>query len=293
MRSPQSDAKAATHTMRSEELINNLHVGSRRGERVTVSISKLLRKGKCLILAYDQGLEHGPTDFNAQNVDPEYVLNIALEGGFSAFACQIGIAEKYYHGAYRDIPLIVKVNGSTRLPKINPISTQVCSVERAIKAGASAIGYTIYDGSPNEPRMFHEFSKVVEQAHEYGLPVVAWMYPRGPSIQSMSNEVLAYSARIGLELGADIIKLKFNGDVENLKWMVRCAGRTKIVISGGEKEGELEFINEAAKVRDAGVLGMAVGRNVWQSEKPYSVARALQKVFYEQKPALEAAQLLR
>lgn len=258
-----------------------------------VSISKLLKKGKCVFLAYDQGLEHGPGDFNARSVDPEHVLNIALEGGFSAFACQIGIAEKYYHGAYRDIPLIVKVNGSTRLPKINPISTQVCSVERAIKAGASAIGYTIYDGSPNEPKMFHEFGKVVEQAHDYGLPVIAWMYPRGPSIQAMSNEVLAYSARIGLELGADIIKLKYNGDQEHLKWMVRCAGRTKIVISGGDKLPELEFLNEAQAVRDAGVLGMAVGRNVWQSDKPFSVARALQKVFYENRSSMEAAQLLK
>ena len=258
-----------------------------------VSISKLLHNDKCLILAYDQGLEHGPTDFNAKNVDPEYILNIAFEGRYSAIATGIGIAEKYYEGAYKEVPLIVKLNGKTNLAKINPISRQVCSVERAIKVGASAVGFTIYDGSPNEPTMFHEFGKIVEQAHDYGLPVVCWMYPRGPNIRELDNEVLAYSARIGLELGADIIKMKFNDDVENLKWMIRCAGRTKIVISGGEKVAPETFLNEAQKVMDAGVLGMAVGRNVWQSDKPFSVTRALQAVVYNGKSALEASQLLK
>lgn len=262
----------------------------KRGEQL--NIQKLLRKDKCLILAYDQGLEHGPTDFDARNVDPEHVLNIAFEARFSAIACQIGIAEKYYHGHLREVPLIVKVNGSTKLPHINPISTQVCSVERALKAGASAIGFTIYDGSPNEPQMFRAFAKVVEEAHDYGLPVVAWMYPRGPDIKSMSNEVLAYSARIGLELGADIIKCKFNGDVENLKWMVRCSGRTKIVISGGSKEQPQEFLNNAHSVLRAGAIGMAVGRNIWQSENPYGTARALTAVVYDGKTPLEAAQYL-
>ena len=140
-----------------------------------VGISKLLYKDKALFLAYDQGLEHGPTDFNAQNADPEFIFKLAFEGRFSAVACGPGVAEKYYEGVYRDVPLICKVNGKTSMAKINPISRQICSVDRAIKMGASAVGYTIYDGSPNEPTMFHEFGKVVEQAHDYGLPVVVWM----------------------------------------------------------------------------------------------------------------------
>jgi class I fructose-bisphosphate aldolase len=119
------------------------------------------------------------------------------------------------------------------------------------------------------------------------------MYPRGPNIQELDNKVLAYSARIGLELGADIVKMKFNGDVENLKWMVRCAGKTKIVIAGGDRTSPETFLNEAQKVMSAGCLGMAVGRNIWQSEKPFSVTKALQAVVYDGKSALEAANLLK
>ena len=258
-----------------------------------VNISKLLFKDKALFLAYDQGMEHGPTDFNEKNVDPNYMLDIAYEGKFSAVALLPGVAEKYYEGMYRDIPLILKLNAKTNMPKINPISRQICTVDHAIKMGAAAIGYTIYDGSPNEPTMFHEFGKIVEQAHDYGVPVGCWMYPRGPSIVENDNKVLAYSARIGLELGADIIKMKFNDDVDNLKWMVRCAGRTKIVISGGDKVEPSKFLLEAQKVMSAGALGMAVGRNVWQAERPFSVTRALKAVVYEGKSAMEATQYLK
>ncbi len=256
-------------------------------------LSRILKRGKCLILTYDQGLEHGPNELVGKSIDPEFAFDLALEGGFSAIACHIGVAEKYHKGPYRDVPLIVKVNGSTQLPHINPLSTTVCSVERAIKAGASAIGFTIYDGSPNEPEMFREFSEVCEQAHDYGLPVIAWMYPRGPGIKHMSNEVLAYSARIALELGADIVKVKYNGDRENLAWMTRTAGRTQIVVAGGRKRDELEFLAEMKDVLDVGCLGVAAGRNIWQSKKPYSVARALRTLVYDGKSIAEAAQHLK
>ena len=75
--------------------------------------------------------------------------------------------------------------------------------------------------------------KIEEEAHEYGLPVIAWMYPRGKSVENeFARETLAYSARIGLELGADIIKMKYNHNPADLKWIVKSAGKTKVVIAG-------------------------------------------------------------
>jgi len=266
---------------------------SPRGEALSINMNRLLHKGKALFLAYDQGMEHGPRDFDKKNVDPEHVLNIALEGGYTGIILLPGVAEKYYHGAIRDIPLIVKLNGKTSLAKIDPISRQFCSVERAIKMGASAVGYTIYDGSPNEPEMFKEFGKIVEEAHDYGIPVIAWMYPRGRFIKDdESNEILAYSARVGLELGADVLKLKFNGDIDNFKWMLRCAGRAKVVVAGGNKTDPKQFLNDVSKVVSAGAMGIAVGRNVWQSDRPFSISKALRSVVIDGKSALEASKFL-
>ena len=73
-----------------------------------IRIDKLMRDDKALFLAYDQGLEHGPVDFNIHNIDPNYVLYIATHGGFNGFICQKGIAELYHENYYKKVPLILK-----------------------------------------------------------------------------------------------------------------------------------------------------------------------------------------
>ncbi len=249
-----------------------------------IDVQKLLRDDKAIFLAYDQGLEHGPTDLNLKTVDPTYILDIALDGGFNGIILQHGLAEKYYHGAYKDIPLILKLNGKTKLPHVEPNSKQICSVKRAIQLGASAVGYTIYPGSEFEEEQFEEFGKIVEEAHHHGLPVVLWVYPRGKAIENdLDNDLLAYSARIGLELGADFVKLKYNDDPEGYKWVVQNAGRTRVAAAGGEKESEKEFLDKTYELLQTGVKCFAIGRNIWQSDRPFSVAYAMKEIVFNGK----------
>jgi fructose-bisphosphate aldolase, class I len=256
---------------------------------------RLLRDGKAMFLSYDQGLEHGPGEFTEKTVDPQHILDIALEGGYTGVILQHGVAQKYYHGAYKDVPLIVKLNGRTMLPKMVPVSRQICSVHRAVKLGADAVGYTIYDGSRAEPEMFSEFGRIVEEAHDYGIPVIAWMYPRGQDVHdAMANDVLAYSARIGLELGADMIKLKYNGDLENFKWALKCAGRTRVLTSDVEKRSAREFLQEVYDtVVAANGDGIAVSRSVWQDERPFSLSKALAEIVFKKKKPEEVLHLLK
>ncbi|MBR9692466.1 aldolase, partial [Candidatus Woesearchaeota archaeon] len=208
---------------------------------------------------------------------------------------QPGTAEKYYHGKYRKVPLIVKLNGKTILPDIEPISRQHCSVERALKMGASGVGYTIYPGSKHEPEMFQEFGHIVEEAHNHGIPAVLWLYPRGQGIHNeLDNELIAYSARIGLELGADILKLKYNEDLENFRWILKCAGKAKVVISGGSKKSHPAFLKDVYEtIVEAGGAGMAVGRNVWQDERPFSLSKAIQEVVFKHKRPDQVLHLLK
>jgi class I fructose-bisphosphate aldolase len=101
-------------------------------------MNSFLRNGKGMLLAYDQGFEHGPSaDFNDKNIDPAYIMDIAEKGDFTGVVLHKGLAEKYYNGK---VPLIVKLNGKTSLPKGEPISTMVCSVEEAIRLGAKGVG---------------------------------------------------------------------------------------------------------------------------------------------------------
>jgi len=108
-------------------------------------MAPFLRKDRGIILAYDQGLEHGPSkDFNATNVDPTKIIEMAEKGGFTGLVFQKGVAENYYRGK---VPLILKLNGKTSLPGGEPFARQICSVKQAIDLGAKAVGYTIYPGS--------------------------------------------------------------------------------------------------------------------------------------------------
>jgi len=245
------------------------------------TLSGITRHGKTVILAYDQGFEHGPVDFNVTNVDPEFIMRLGVQGGYNAVAVQSGIAEKYYGSIYRDIPLIVKLNGKTRFDNKDPLSLQHTSVSKAASLGATAVGYTIYLGSTHEQKMITEFGKLTEEAHSFGMPSICWMYPRGPPIQDeLSTDTLAYGARIAMELGADLVKLKFNGDVEATKWIVKSAGKAKVVIAGGSKTGDDEFLGMARQVMETGAIGLAVGRNIWQHESPLDITRKLKDVVF-------------
>jgi len=250
-------------------------------------MSPFLSEGRSMLLAYDQGLEHGPSkDFDDRNIDPTFIMETAVKGGFNGVIFQKGVAERFYNGK---VPLILKVNGKTSLPQGEPVSRQVCSVEQAVSLGAKAVGYTIYLGSAFEAEMLSEFGKVQEEAHERGLPAIAWIYPRGAAVQSdTSKEIVAYAARTGLELGADAVKIKYTGDSASFSWAVKAAGGVKVFMSGGPKAPtDEDFLNQVRGVIDAGATGLAVGRNVWQNRDPLSMAEKLRKVIFglSKKPA--------
>jgi class I fructose-bisphosphate aldolase len=187
-----------------------------------INLNKILRNKKALFLAYDQGLEHGPTDFNDKNVNPDYIIKIAKKGKYTGIIFQKGIAEKYKTEIKKSrIPLILKLNGKTNLLKGEPISRQLCSIDEAIKLGAKAVGYTIYIGSQHESIMMKEFENIERQAHKKKIPVIAWIYPRGKNINNKKkSELMAYAARTGLEIGADIVKIQYTGNINDLKWAV-------------------------------------------------------------------------
>jgi fructose-bisphosphate aldolase, class I len=248
-----------------------------------INLNKIMTKGKAIYLAYDQGLEHGPTDFNHQNIDPNYIIDIAKKGNYNGIIFQKGIAEKYQKEIKESkIPLIVKLNGKTSFLKLEPYSPPLCTVDQAVDMGAAAIGYTLYIGSKHEARMFQEFEIIQEQAHDYGLPVIVWLYPRGKAIKDeFDKNVLAYSARVGLELGADIIKMKYNGNPEDLKWIIKAAGKVKVVIAGGTKAKEADLLKQVKEITKAGVAGLAIGRNIWQSKKPLDITKKLKKIIFK------------
>ena len=260
----------------------------------TISVHKLLREGRASFLCYDHGLEHGPKDFTLDTCDPEHALNIALEGRWTGVVMHAGVAEKYYRSYFKQVPLIVMLNARTALPEMEQDAKLVCSVERAIKLGATAVAYTIYDGSRFEEDMLQEFGSVVETAHDYGMPVVAFMVPRGKFAQhKLGVDLSAYSARIALELGADFCVLHFDGDFEALKWVVANAGKCKLLVSDFDGCQIPNCLEKVSASLLAGAKGIAWGHTIWHHKKPFSVSRALERMLYHDETVEEALKAMK
>jgi class I fructose-bisphosphate aldolase len=248
--------------------------------------------GTLLLLPIDQGIEHGPRDFfpNPASKDPEYQFRLAAEAGYSALACQIGLAEKYYPDYAGQVPLILKVNGRTDVPPSDEaFSSTNASVEDAVRLGADAVGYTMYLGSPLQTTDLHQLKGVREDCDRYGMPLVVWAYPRGSAIDKKGGRdsfyAIDYAARMAMEMGADVVKLnmpKINPETdkdapapynemqvtqeEAIGHCVASAGRSLVVLSGGSKADDETVLSNTKAVMDAGGSGVIFGRNVWQRE---------------------------
>ncbi len=256
-----------------------------------------LANGTLMVLPLDQGLEHGPTDFfpNPAALDPDYQFRLAVEGRYSAIALGIGLAEKYMGDYCGQVPLVLKLNGKTNIPDDDEaVSGAFASVEDAVRLGADAVGYTVYVGSPRQDLELREYRKVRQDCERLGMPLVMWAYPRGRGIDAKggrgSTFAQDYAARVAAELGADIVKLH-EPDPPNdrvpepyrslredaaarVRRVVRSAGRTLVLFSGGEKDDRDERV--LAKIRlymNGGATGVMFGRNMWL--RPMSEALAL------------------
>lgn len=249
-----------------------------------VDLTKISKNGKVLLLAYDQGMEHGPSDFDGENVNPEYILKIGIDGGYTGIIFQKGVAEKYYLKELADkLPLIIKLNGKTNLVKTRePYSPLLCTVDEATKLGASAVGYTIYIGSEYEEQMLKELAEVVRQAHDQNVPVIGWMYPRGKNVSDpLDPKIIAYAARVGLEVGCDLVKVSYSGSMDGVRHIIDSAGKMGVIFAGGQKQDEVAFLEMAKTVMQSGAKGMAVGRNIWQNEKPLEITEKLKEIVFQ------------
>ena len=246
--------------------------------------------GRMMVLPIDQGLEHGPRDFfvNPESKNPEFQLRLALEGGFSGIAFQVGLAGKYLRAFAGKVPLILKLNGKTEIPPDDEaFSPCHASVEDAVRLGAEAVGYTCYIGSPRQDEDFIQFGRIRREAEQAGLPVIMWAYPRGTFVEQRGGRdsfyAVDYAARVAQELGADVVKVNYPkideakrsqypkpynelklSEREMLEHLVASAGKTFILMSGGGRRSDEELIEDVRVALEAGVTGFIFGRNMWQ-----------------------------
>lgn len=256
--------------------------------------------GKLVILPVDQGFEHGPARSfapNAAGYDPDYHISLAIESGCNAYAAPLGFLEAVAGKFMGEIPLILKLNNSDTLAKVDhPMSAVTSSVKDAVRLGCTAVGYTIYPGSGARNQQYEDLRDIIAEAKSYGLPTVLWAYPRGNLSKDGETaiDVVAYAAQISAQLGAHVIKVKPPKDfleqaeakkvyekyniptktlADRVRDVVKSAfnGKRIVIFSGGETKDTAGLMEDIRQIHAGGGFGSIMGRNAFQRPHDESV----------------------
>ncbi len=232
--------------------------------------------GRTVIVPMDHGVSVGPIQGLE---DMEKTISRITAGGADAVLVHAGIAKKVETDR---VGLIIHLSGATRLTDDPNWKMQLSTVKEALRLAADAVSVHINVGSQKEQDMLEKFSKVVEECDDFGLPLLAMMYPRGPSIQNEhALDVVSHAARLGFELGADVVKTNYTGDVQSFREVVRSV-KVPVVVAGGPRTKDalslLRMVSDATK---AGALGVSIGRNVFQDPDPATMTRALVGIVHD------------
>jgi fructose-bisphosphate aldolase/2-amino-3,7-dideoxy-D-threo-hept-6-ulosonate synthase len=158
------------------------------------------------------------------------------------------------------------------------------SVKEAIRLGADAVSLHINIGSKEEPNMLYKIGQVADECNEWNMPLIAMMYPRGDNILNPHDPaIVAHTARIGAEAGADIVKTVYTGNVDTFREVVKSCP-VPIVIAGGPKSNtDMEILQMCQDAMRAGAIGVTFGRNIFQHNNPNEIIKALHAIIIENK----------
>ena len=247
--------------------------------------------GRTVIVPMDHGISVGPID---GLIDIQETIQRVVEGGANAIVEHKGLVGAGHRKRGKDIGLIIHLSASTSLAPFPNAKTLVCSVEEAIKLGADAISIHVNLGDSQEKEMLEDFGRVSYEARTWGMPLLAMIYPRGEKIKDEYDvEVIKHAARVGNEMGADLVKVSYTGSVETFKEVVTgCA--VPVVIAGGPKMNSDREILEMVKGSiDAGGAGISIGRNVFQHSDPKRMLMAMSAIVHENSNVEEALKILK
>ncbi|MDQ7031973.1 MAG: 2-amino-3,7-dideoxy-D-threo-hept-6-ulosonate synthase [Desulfonauticus sp.] len=246
--------------------------------------------GRTIIVPLDHGVTVGPIP---GLIDLKKTIDDIAKGGANAVLMHKGLSRCGHRGQGQDMGLIIHLSASTCLSPFPNAKTLVGTVEDAIRLGADGVSVHVNLGDETERDMLKALGEVTSKANEWGMPVLAMVYARGPKIKNEYDvEVVKHCARVGEELGADVVKVPYTGDAESFEKVVESCC-VPVVIAGGEKMGSDEAILKMVyNAIAAGGAGLSIGRNVFQHDNPELLVKALACIVHEDGTVEEAKAIL-
>jgi fructose-bisphosphate aldolase/2-amino-3,7-dideoxy-D-threo-hept-6-ulosonate synthase len=244
---------------------------------------------KTIIVPMDHGVSNGPI---AGLIDMAEAVNLVAEGGANAVIGHVGLALYGHRQGGRDVGLILHLSASTSIGPDPNEKVLVNSVTNALKMGADAVSIHVNIGADSEARMLQDLGNVAVECMEWGMPLLAMMYPRGKKI-THENDVdqVKLAARVAAELGADIVKTVYTGDPESFREVTRGCP-VPVVVAGGSKTDDRTTLELIEGAMAGGAAGISIGRNAFQHRTPARFVRAAACIVHADKSVEEALKIL-
>lgn len=249
------------------------------GKRIRMQRILNRENGRTIIVPLDHGISAGPM----QGIqDMRDTVSRVADGGINCVVMHKGMTRAGSRDRGRDVGLLIHLSASTGISPRPNSKVLVGTVEDALRLGADGVSVHVNLGDEDEGAMLADLGRIASEADVWGMPVLAMIYARGPKVSNeFAPDLVAHCARVGAELGADIIKVAYTGEIETFAEAINGC-RVPVVIAGGPKldstEAFLKMVQDSLK---AGASGLSVGRNIFQYPDPTTLCRALSGIVHQ------------
>jgi len=249
------------------------------------------KTGNTVIVPMDHGISIGPI---SGLTDMKSTVESISTGGATAVLMQKGLVPYGHRVSGNDVGLILHLSASTNIGSTSDSKVLVGTVEEAIKLGADAVSVHLNLGAETEPSMLSDIGEVSRKCSEWGMPLLVMSYPRGPDVKNPYDPMLvAHAARVAAELGADIIKVSYTGDIDSFRTVVKGALAPVLIAGGPKMESDLDILNMVKDSLEAGGKGVSIGRNIFQHRNVLGMTQAISGIVLKGLSVKEAAKLLK
>lgn len=246
--------------------------------------SRIIRPndGRCVMLAVDHGYFLGPTE----RLEVPYKTIKPLLPFADSIMLTRGILRTSVNPS-TDVPIVLRVSGGTSIIGEDlSKETITTSIQEAIKLNVSCLALSIFVGSKYEHQTLVNLANLVDSGEKYGIPILAVTAVGKDMVRDA--RYLALACRIAAELGAHVVKTYY---CENFETVVEGCP-VPIIIAGGKKlEKEIDALELTFKAIQDGAAGVDMGRNIWQSDFPVAMIKAVKSIVHENYSVKEAYEL--
>ncbi|RKL61387.1 fructose-bisphosphate aldolase [Thermoanaerobacteraceae bacterium SP2] len=256
-----------------------------------IRLKRLLGEGgKTIALPMD----HGAYTNQIKGLEnPFEVIKLAMESNVvDAVLLEKGILQRSADLLKKDTGIIMRLSETTDMGPEPNVEVAIATVEEAISRGSDAVILTAYLGSPKELEMLENYARVAEECRKLGMIFIGEPMVGNQKADPYDPEYNAFCARVGVELGADILKVSYTGSEKSFRKVVEMSLGAPVWIAGGPaKSSNLEILQMVEGAMAAGASGIIMGRNIFSNEKPDIMLKALDLIVKKGKTASEAIKL--